>query len=235
MKRKDIQDFFRGWYVGEFTEQPSPNLLTEQDDPFGGDEGGGDEEGGDEGGDDPFAAEGGDEEGGDEAADEGGDEGADEGGDDADKDDAEAKDEGPKAEEEDHVRFGKSLDDQLQAIFVDIEADSIKSAQVQSENYSLRQILLREADEVQIDIDRFAAETARLIKNFDAFFDIEELVYNKARSFLLDKYGEEVADEVAELLDVRHDITEKEKAAASHQEFEETVPIAVGAKGAGGP
>ena len=89
--------------------------------------------------------------------------------------------------------------------------------------------------EVAIDVDKFDAETARLIKNFDAFFDIEELVYNKARSFLMDKYGEEIADEVAELLDVRHDITEKEKSVAAQQEFEEQVPIAVGASGGAGP
>ena len=227
MKRKDLKEFFRGWYSGEFNDDDSRQLLTEQDDPFGGDE----EEGGDEGGDDPFGdeEEGGDEEGGDE---EGGDEEeeGDEGGGEA------AEDEGPKAEEEDHVRFGKSLDDQLQAIFIDIEADSIKSAQVQEEGYSLRRLLLREQDEVSLDVDKFAGETARLIKNFDAFFDIEELVYNKARSFLMDKYGEEVADEVAELLDIRHDITEKEKAQAAQEEFEETVPIAVGASaGAGGP
>ncbi len=226
MKRKEIKEFFKGWYSGEFEEDDVRTLLTEQDDPFGGEEeeGGGEEEGGD----DPFGGdeeEGGDEEGGEE---EGGDE---EGG-----DEEAAEDEGPKAEEEDHVRFGKSLDDQLQAIFIDIESDSIKSAQVQEEGYSLKRMLLREQDDVSIDVDKFAAETARLIKNFDAFFDIEELVYNKARSFLMDKYGEEIADEVAELLDTRHDITEKEKSKAAQEEFEEQVPIAVGASaGAGGP
>ena len=48
--------------------------------------------------------------------------------------------------------------------------------------------------------------------------------------------GEEIADEVAELLDARHDITEKEKSKAAQEEFEEQVPIAVGASaGAGGP
>jgi len=227
VKRKDLKEFFKGWYSGEF-EDNAQTLLTEQDDPFGGDEEGAEEEEEEEGGDDPFGEEeGGDEEGGDE---EGGDEAADEGGDEA------PEDEGPKAEEEDHVRFGKSLDDQLQAIFIDIESDAIKSAQVQEEGYSLKRMLLREQGEVSIDVDKFAAETARLIKNFDAFFDIEELVYNKARSFLMDKYGEDIADEVAELLDNRHDITEKEKSKAAQEEFEEQVPIAVGASaGAGGP
>jgi len=168
--------------------------------------------------DDPFAAE-------DEGADEGGDEGGEE----------EAEDEGPTAEDEDEVRFGKSLDDQLQAIFIDIESDSIKSAQVQEEGYSLKRMLLREADDVSIDVDRFAAETARLILNFDAFFDIEELIMSKARSFLLDKYGDEIADEVGELLATRHDIKKKEDQTAKQEEYDEQVPIAVGATAAGGP
>jgi hypothetical protein len=225
MKRDDLKEFFRKAYQGNLLEQES-GLLLEQDDPFaeeGGEEEGGEEEGGDEeGGDDPFAEEGGDE-GGDE---EGGDE---EGGD-------EEEDEGPKAEEEDQVRFEKSLDDQLQAIFIDIESDSIKSAQVQEGSYSLAQVLLREQDEgVSIDVDRFAAETARLILNFDAFFDIEEMIMSKARSFLLDKYGEEVADEVEELLSTRHDIARKEDVVAKHEEYDEQVPIAVGATSGGGP
>ena len=60
----------------------------------------------------------------------------------------------------------KSLDDQLQAIFIDIESDAIKSAQVQEESYSLKRLLLREQDEVTLDVDKFAAETARLIMNY---------------------------------------------------------------------
>lgn len=216
MKRDELKEYFRRAYKG---------VLLEQDDPFGGDEEGGDEEaaddeGGDEGGDDPFG--GGEEEGGDE---EGGDE---EGG------DEEAEDEGPKAEEEDHIRMEKSLDDQLQAIFIDIEADSIKSAQVQEESYSLKRLLLREQDEVSLDVDKFAAETARLVLNFDAFFDVEEMIMSKARSFLLDKYGEEVADEVEELLSSRHDIYRKEERVEKKEEYDDQVPIAVGATGGAG-
>jgi hypothetical protein len=196
-------------------------MLIEQDDPFATDDEGGDEEPADE---EPAEDEGGDEE---PAEDEGGD---DEGG-----DEEPAEDEGPKADEEDEVRFGKSLDDQLQAIFIDIESDAIKSAQVQEESFSLKRLLLIEQEDApSLDVDKFAAETARIIKNFDAFFDIEDIVYSKARSFLLDKYGEDVANEVAELLDLRHDIKEKEETKAAQEEWEEQVPIAVGATGGAG-
>ena len=219
MKRNELKEYFSRAYKG---------LLVEQDDPFATDDEGGDEEepadeGGDEeGGDDPFAEEGGDdEEGGDEEA--------------GDDEEAEPEEAEPKAEEEDEVRYGKSLDDQLQAIFIDIESDSIKSAKVQEETYSLKRVLLRESEDITIDVDRFAAETARLILNFDAFFNIEELIMTKARSFLLDKHGEEIADEVAELLATRHDIKKKEDVAAKQEDWDEQVPIAVGATSGGGP
>ena len=159
MKRNELKEYFSRAYKG---------LLLEQDDPFAADDEGGDEEeaadeGGDEeeaadeeGGDDPFAAE---EGGGDEDEEAAEDEGADEGA-------AEEEDDEPKAEEEDEVRYGKSLDDQLQAIFIDIEADSIKSAQVQEGTYSLKRVLLRESEDIAIDVDRFAAETARVDLKF---------------------------------------------------------------------
>ena len=216
MKRDLLKEYFRKAYSG---------TLLEQDDPFAAEDEGGDEgadEGADEGGDDAAADEGGDE-GADEGGDEGGDEAGDEGGDDA-----------PKADESDEVRFAKSFDDQLQAIFIDIESDSIKSAQVQEESYSLRRVLLKEADDVTIDIDRFAAETARLIMNFDAFFDTERVVLSKMRSFLLDKYGEEVADDVDEILASRHDIKPAEVEEKEQDEVETEVPIAVGASAAAG-
>ena len=222
MKKVDIRDFFNRAYT---------HLLREQDeeDPFATDEEGDDEDaGGDEGGDDILDDAGG-----------GGDGGADAGGEDAAEDDAEAEEE-PEIEvdEEDEVRFGKSLDDQLQAIFIDIESDALKSAAVQEESYSLSRLFLREQDEAPdappIDIDKFAAETARLIKNFDAFFDIEEQLQAKAMSFLLDKYGEEVADEFAELLTVRHDIKTNEEERSKRDDLDMEQPIAVGAGGGGG-
>ena len=217
MKENEIREFFNRAYSF---------VLNEQDDPFaeeGGEEDAEEEGGGEEEGDDPFAEEGG-EEGGDEGGEEGGDE---EGG----------EDDAPKADEEDEIRFSKSLDDQLQAIFIDIESDAIKSAQVQTESYSLRRLLLIEqGDAPALDADKFAAETARLIKNFDAFFDVEGAIQSKARSFLLDKYGEETADEVSDLLSQRHDIRPREEEKAAEVEFEEQVPIAVGATaGGGGP
>ena len=148
--------------------------------------------------------------------------------------DAESEDKEIAVDEEDEVRFSKSLDDQLQAIFVDIEADSIKSAKVQEESYSLKRLLLKESEEIDIDVERFASETARIIKNFDAFFDIEQVVLSKMRSFLMDKHGQDVADDVDEILMRRHDIQTRTNAKEAEEEAEPEVPIAVGAFSGGG-
>ncbi len=186
------------------------SLLNEQDDdPFAADEGG-DEEGGDEGGED--------EGGGDDAGDEGGD--------------ADAEEEKEvEVDEEDEQRFKKSIDDQLQALLIDIEADSIKSAEVQKESLSLKQILLMESGGVSIDTDKFASEVARLILNFDAFVDLEGMLLAKVRRFLMDKHGEEIANDVENLLSTRHNIVKHEEEKKEAEEVDSQMPIAVGASG----
>lgn len=183
------------------------SLLTEQEeeDPFATDDEAGDEEGGE-----------------DEAAD---DEA--EGGDEAE----EAEEEKPAVDEEDEQRYKKSMDDQLQAILIDIEADSIKSAQVQQESNSLMQIFINESSDVPLDTDKFASEVARVILNFDAFVDLEGMLLAKVRSFLIDKHGEEAANEVEGLLKSRHDIEKMQDVKKQEEEIQDQVPIAVGATG----
>lgn len=175
----------------------------------------------DEPADDPAADEAEEVEGGEEA--EGGEE-------------TEDKPEEPDVDEEDRTRFQKSIDDKLQALLIDIEADAIKSAEVQKESYSLKQIYLNEQSEsdISIDIDKFASEVARLILNFDAFLDIEQMMLSKVRSFLLDKHGAEVADEVERLLSSRHDIKPSEEIESRSEDIDDQVPIAVGAISGGG-
>ncbi len=187
-----------------FRRQYSLLVEQEEEDPFATDEGGDEEEGGEE--------EGGEDEGGE---DEGGDE----------------EEEKPDVDEEDEQRFKKSMDDQLQAILIDIEADSIKSAQVQQESNSLLQVFINESSDVPLDTDKFASEVARVILNFDAFVDLEGMLLAKVRSFLVDKHGEDVADEVEDLLKSRHDIERMQDVKKHEEEIEDQVPIAVGATG----
>lgn len=153
-----------------------------------------------------------------------------------DTDDAaeDADDEAVEVDEEDEQRFQKSIDDQLQALLIDIESDAIKSAVVQQESYSLKQIYLNESSDIPIDTDKFASEVARLILNFDAFLDLETMLLSKVKSFLTDKHGQEVADEVSKLLSDRHDLRSREKEREEEDSIEDQVPIAVGATSGAG-
>lgn len=140
-----------------------------------------------------------------------------------------ADEEKVEIDEEDEQRFQKSIDDQLQALLIDIESDAIKSAAVQAESYSLKRIYLNESSDLPLDTDKFASEVARLILNFDAFLDLETMLLSKVRSFLTDKHGEEIADEVEKLLSDRHDLARREKQEKEREEVDDHVPLAVGA------
>lgn len=59
-------------------------------------------------------------------------------------------------------------------------------------------------DEVQIDVATFADDTARLISNYDTLIDMEQAIYNKAVDFMIDKYGEESADKLRDILSLRY-------------------------------
>lgn len=185
------------------------NLLTEQEEE-----------------EDPFATDDAEEEPAEE-------EPAEEGGEEDEEDEEEAEEE-VEVDEEDEQRFQKSIDDQLQALLIDIESDAIKSAVVQQESYSLKQMYLNESSDVPIDTDKFASEVARLILNFDAFLDLQTMLLSKVKSFLTDKHGQEVADEVVKLLSDRHDLQSREKEREEEDSIEDQVPIAVGATSGAG-
>lgn len=178
---------------------------------------------------DPFDT--GDEEEGEDEAEDTGDEGEGEGEEEKAEEEEEEK---VDIDAEDRQRFQKSIDDHLQALLVDIESDAIKSAAVQEEGYSLKRLYLFESSDVSLDVDKFASEAARLILNFDAFVDLEEMLLTKIHSFLADKHGEEAADAVEELLSVRHGIKRGSEVEHQEKEVEEQVPIAVGATTAAG-
>ena len=87
------------------------------------------------------------------------------------------------------------------------------------------------AQDINLIVDGVDEETGgRFIKFPENITGLNEM------NDLLDKYGEETADEVSDLLSQRHDIRPREEEKAAEVEFEEQVPIAVGATaGGGGP
>ena len=207
-------------------------------DPFATDDEGGDDEAADEGGDeaeDPFATddEGGDDEGGGEE--EGGDEegGEEEGGDEEGGDDAE------EGEDEDtEAATGPSdfqIDNEINAVMADFEAEALQVAQVQSERknprLSLAKALLEGEgeEEVAIDVDNFAQNVARLIGNYQNLIDMEKVIYNKSRDFIEDKYGAEAVAELEDILATRYDI---DLSTDADPELEDAASYAVGAANA---
>jgi hypothetical protein len=143
-----------------------------------------------------------------------------------DQDDEE--DEVEEVSPDDKESLEKSVDDAIEGILVDYEANARKSAELQTESrYSLRRYLLTEADE-KLDVDMFASDVARLVKNYDTLLDMEAIIVNKAIQFLEKNYDSDIAEEFVELLDIRHDISIGE----DPDELEQ--PIAVGASGGGG-
>lgn len=143
-----------------------------------------------------------------------------------DQDDEE--DEVEEVSPDDKESLEKSVDDAIEGILVDYEANARKSAELQTESrYSLRRYLLTEAAE-KLDVDMFASDVARLVKNYDTLLDMEAIIVNKAIQFLEKNYDSDIAEEFVELLDIRHDISIGE----DPDELEQ--PIAVGASGGGG-
>lgn len=197
----------------------------------------------------------GDEEGGgDEAVEEEAEEGAAE----EDTTDPGAEGEGEGEEEaeeeiavspEDEVKLAKSIDADLEALLIDFETQARKTKEIETASYEeledplavtaetkLRLGMLLEQDEPheyeeEIDLDRFTAEVARLVKNYTNLLDMEKMLINKAREFVVIRYGEAAESELLDKLSLKHDIEITEP--STPRETDSEIPVAVGA-GAGG-
>ena len=216
-------------------------LLHEQDeeDPFGGgeEEEAPEEEAAEEGAEEEAAEEGAEEEGAEEEEEAAG---------------AAAMDLTPG----DEIALGKSVDNELEALLIDYEAEALKSATLQTQTVdefdevvedmkvewyqrSLSDLLFEQDDAAApdysgpaIDMEKFAADVARLVMNYQSLLDMEALIINKAKSFLRAKYDDVHVDKFEEILDTRFGVT----IGAEEREIEEPqAPLAVGAGTPMGP
>jgi hypothetical protein len=178
-----------------------------------------------------------------------------EGGDEETEEEAEEEEEEEEPEGEEALPLGKSVDDDLNALFVDFETQALKvgedeEAQLVRANEGKRKSLSyllfeqeeeeveedteeteevekepEEAPEIPIDMETFASDVARLAMNYDSLLDMEELILVKAKDYIKVKHGEEKADELMDILDLRYQLS---------LEDEEPIvaPIAVGASAA---
>lgn len=121
------------------------------------------------------------------------------------------------------VEDATSLDADIEAVFIDFETSAREEA-VQ-EGLSLKH-LYENADE--LSIDTFAADVARLVKNYDNLLDIETLLVGKAKEFIEKRYGKDAAEKLESALDDTHNITAQE-VPDTPPESNLEVPLAVGA------
>lgn len=179
------------------------------------------------------------EEGGEGAAEDifgGGDEeeGAEEAEADADEEGEEEAEEAtpdePAVSPQEQYELSDSIDAELEALLVDFESEARKSAVVNKPSDLGEAIYRRLFENVAGDIDlrSFAANVARLVKNYQNLIDWESVILNKAESFVNNHYGEDTVRALFDILDAEYGIAQKTK-----EEEPLEAPIAVGARGEG--
>lgn len=146
------------------------------------------------------------------------------------EEDEEEDDEEVETSAEDKIRLQDTLDNELEAVFGDFEVRARKSAALQNESkkYSLAYRLLKEEAEQEFDVNQFAADTARLIKNYQNLLDMEAIIFNRAKQYILDKYGDTMLDQFRDILIQRHGVD------FIKDESTLEAPVAVGAVDSGG-
>ena len=151
----------------------------------------------------------------------------------------EAEDEAEEEQEEEEVdvtpeeeyALSDSIDQELNALLVDFEEEARKSAVV-NQPEELEETVYRrlfEAAAEDIDLNSFASNVARLVKNYQNLIDWESVILNKAESFINNHYGEDTARVLLDILEDDYDIAKQGK-----EEELPPAPIAVGARGEGG-
>lgn len=124
--------------------------------------------------------------------------------------------------------FEQSLDSELEAIFIDFESDARESVVQESKSLS---VLYEDTDIDEINIPDFAANVARLVKNYENLLDMEVILVSRAGEFLEDRYGPDAKTKLEDELVTVHDI-EIEDPKSLGGEIE--VPLALGARSSEG-
>lgn len=201
---------------------------------------------GEDTGEDLFGDDEGDDEGGDKKPAPSGDAGGDAGGDAAeDEGDEPVEDEEPEEEPEEEEEekeppkptgpSGFEFDEEINTAMAGFEKRALDVAAAKNEGriLSMARFLFEaeEEDEVVLDVATFADDTARLISNYDTLIDMEQAIYTKAVDFVADKYGDDAADQLRDILSLRYDIEFDEQ---NDPEGDEEEFYAVGATGGGG-
>ena len=110
----------------------------------------------------------------------------------AEDEEAEEAEDTPEPEPDEGDDLSKSIDNELNAVFVDFEEDAIGVAKAENmpEAHVTRRLshLLFEQEEVPaIDMESFAGDVARLVKNYDSLLDMKRIILRKAEDYITKK------------------------------------------------
>ena len=137
-----------------------------------------------------------------------------------------------------------SVDDQIDALLIKFESESIKA---ESATRSLAALLFEapEDDDEEgpsavgseerdqelsaepikppVEIDQFTKKVVRLLENYESLLDIKTVIINRARNYLIENYDEAAADALEDTLDTDYGIS------LNPPDNDPARPIAVGA------
>lgn len=146
-----------------------------------------------------------------------------------------------------------SVDTQIDSLIVSFENDSMEAEdEMMPEGISIRAAIRRlveapddeEGDEAvasnkeqqtdepaepltpKVNIDEFTERIAMLIETYTKRLDVETVIFNRAKNYLVEEHGEDVAAQFEDILVNEHDIDLRVKA---HDEDEAVAPPAIGA------
>ena len=143
------------------------------------------------------------------------------------EEDEETEEEAEEDEQQKKGSFESSIDADLDAILIDFETEA-RDAVVQSEGTKRSvKMIYEETDIDEINIQDFASNVARLVKNYENLLDMESILVSRAGEFLKDRYGEDAEAKLTDELESVHDIEIKEP---PKLDDDLKVPLALGAK-----
>ena len=123
------------------------------------------------------------------------------------------------AEDEKEKELSDTIDADIEAVLIDFEADARKTVEESAR-------LIYESEE-EIDMDQFAGEVARLVKNYENLLDMEKMLVDKAKDFIGSRYGDAEAQNLEDKLATQHDIEITAKSSPLESEIQ--APLAIGA------
>ena len=150
----------------------------------------------------------------------------------AEDEEAEEQEEEAEPEVDQDLSLARSVDDELNAVFVDFEKDAIGVAEQEAASSQsmeegippLSHILFEQEMQPKIDLETFAGDVARLVQNYQSLLDMKAIIIQKAKDYIIKNYDDTKADEFMEVLNFRYDLNLD--APVSDEEF---APYAVGA------